>query len=173
MRTRRNNCAPAGRLALLAGLVLAAAAAASAAPLAAHEHHAPHHGTLVVLDDDFAHVEIVVDKKTGAITAYVLDGEAENSVRIKQKTLTIHASVPAAPGGGTKEITVTLNAVASDLTGETVGDSSEFSGQADDFKGLDSWDGSIAAIDVNGSSFKDVKFNFPKGNEEAEEPPKQ
>ena len=62
-------------------LTLAAATACSKKaeePTAKHEHHAPHHGALEVLGDEFAHVELVLDEKTGRLTAYVLDGEAEN-----------------------------------------------------------------------------------------------
>jgi len=34
-----------------------------------HEHHAPHGGTLVVFGDEAAHVELVLDPKTGALPA--------------------------------------------------------------------------------------------------------
>src|SRR5579863_7822622 len=55
-----------------------------------HHHHAekgPHGGALVAIGHDDAHLEIVLDAKTGTITAYVLDGAAEKPIAIKQKNL--------------------------------------------------------------------------------------
>lgn len=126
-----------------------------------HEHHAPHKGTLVEFGEEFAHLELVLDPATGKITAYTLDGEAENAVRIKQTEIEVAVSPAKA-----EAFTVKLKAVASTLTGETVGDSSQFEGQDDKLKDLKEFDGKIAAIELKGQAFKDVGFNFPKGNEE-------
>src|SRR4051812_8065508 len=55
-----------------------------------HHHHAekgPHGGALVAIGQDDAHLEIVLDAETGTLTAYVLDGEAEKAISIKQKNL--------------------------------------------------------------------------------------
>lgn len=127
----------------------------------AHEHHAPHKGTLVVLGEEFAHVELVLDPASGKLTAYVLDGEAEKSVRVKQAEFEIVVTPAKA-----EAFSVKLKAVASTLTGETVGDSSQFEGQDDKLKGLKEFDGKIAAVELKGKAFKDVGFNFPKGNED-------
>ena len=47
-----------------------------------HEHTAPHGGTLVALGEEFGHLELLLNKETGELTAYVLDGEAEKPVRL-------------------------------------------------------------------------------------------
>src|SRR5258708_19176066 len=53
----------------------------------AHEHHAPHGGTLVEVGEDFAHVELLPDLQQGNLTVYILDGEAENPIRIHQPSM--------------------------------------------------------------------------------------
>lgn len=131
----------------------------------AHEHHAPHKGALVVLGEEFAHVEMVLDEAAGKLTAYVLDGEAENPVRLKQPELVIKATLPGKDGAKGEVLTLALKAQASALTGETIGDASEFSVQDDKLKGIKSFDGELTAIDARGQAFKNVAFNFPKGNE--------
>ncbi|MBI3830784.1 MAG: hypothetical protein HY291_14785 [Planctomycetes bacterium] len=128
---------------------------------AVHEHHAPHKGTLVVFGEEFAHLELVLDPVSGKLTAYALDGEADNAIRIKQAEIEI-AVTPAK----TEAFPVKLKAVASTLTGEAVGDSSQFEGQDDKLKGLKEFDGKILTIELKGQPFKDVGFNYPKGNEE-------
>ena len=133
----------------------------------AHEHHPPHQGTLVELGEEFAHLEVVLDAKTGTLTAYSLDGEAEKAVRLKQAEIVIAIS-------GVKGLeTLALKAQESPLTGEKPGDSSEFSVQADALKGVAKFDGIVKAVTTRGTDFKNVKFNFPKGNEESGDPGKK
>jgi hypothetical protein len=122
-----------------------------------HEHSAPHGGALIELGEEFAHVEIVLDATTGMLTAYALDGEAEKPVRIKQTEIEVAVENPA--------ITIKLGGIANALTGETAGDTSEFSGQSDGLKGAAAFDGIIKTISIKSKQFKDVAFNFPKGSE--------
>ena len=132
-----------------------------AASVAAHEHHAPHNGTLIEFGEEFAHLELVLDGATGKLSAYALDGEAEKAVRLKQLEIVITIT-------GVKGLeTLTLKAQGSPLSGEAPGDTSEFSAQSDSLKGVTQFDGAIKDITTRGTNFKDVKFNFPKGNEEA------
>jgi hypothetical protein len=126
----------------------------------AHEHEAPHGGTLVVLGEEFAHVEIAVDRATGAVTAWILDGEAEKAVRVAQPSLSLVATV------GGKAVTVDLAAVANPLTGETAGDSSEFRGSSEALKGADRFEASLGPLSVKGTAFAKTPFRFPEGNEE-------
>ena len=128
-----------------------------AAQVFAHEHKAPHGGTLVEFGEEFAHLEIVLDKD-GTMTAYALDGEAENPVRLAQKEIGINLV-----GGGAP---IVLKAVASPLSGEKEGDTSQFSGKDAQLAGKTAFDASVAALTIKGKEFKDVKFNFPKGNED-------
>lgn len=141
----------------LAVLVLCTAASA-------HEHKAPHGGCLVVIGDEFAHVEFVLDAATGKLTGYVLDGEAEKAVRIKQKEIKISVK-----GLGAKEFEVELKAVENVLSGETPGDTSQFEGTHETLKGAKHFDGKIDKIEIKGQKAKDITFDFPHGNEEAHE----
>jgi len=125
----------------------------------AHEHHAPHKGTLIEFGEEFAHLELVIDQATGKISAYALDGEAEKAVRIAQAEIEIKVAKADKP------FSVTLKAQASPLSGEKVGDTSEFAGQSEGLKGLANFDGVVASITIKGKAFENVKFNFPKGNE--------
>jgi hypothetical protein len=137
--------------------------ALAATTVQAHEHHAPHKGTLVELGEEFSHMEIVLDPASGKITAYALDGEAEKAVRLKQAEIVIKIT-------GVKDLpSITLKAKASALTGESVGDSSEFTAQSDQLKNVKEFDAVVSDVTIKGKQFKDVKFNFPKGNEDAED----
>ena len=127
-----------------------------------HEHTAPHGGTLVVFGDEFAHIEFVLDQTTGKLTGYVLDGEAEKSVRLSQKTveLKIHREDIQS------EFTLQLSGVANVLTGETEDDTSQFAAQSDGLKGASEFHAEIVSIDIKGQMFTDIDFEFPEGNEE-------
>lgn len=127
---------------------------ASSAPATEHEHHAPHGGVLVELGGGFAHVELVLDPDAGTVTAYILDGEAEESVRLKQPSLALSVETP---GSGAAQV-LELSARANILTGETVGDSSEFSATSPPLRGIRRIKGRIADIAVKGQEFRDVRF---------------
>ena len=124
-----------------------------------HEHHPPHGGVPVVLGEEAFHVELVLDASTGQLQAYVFDGELENFIRSAVPSVEIDATVAGAPR------TLILNAVANPATGETVGDTSLFQGQADWLKSAREWDGVFRSITIRGTTFTDVKFNYPKGND--------
>lgn len=136
--------------------------AASAGKPPVHEHRAPHGGALEVLGGEAAHVELVLDDKTGKLTAYVLDGEAESPVRVGQDALRLKiASVDAV---------VELKAVANPLTGEKVGDTSQFEGSSDKLRGLTKFEGVLESITARGVKFDAVPIGFPGGNEREEKP---
>jgi hypothetical protein len=138
------------------GCFKAAPTAADAGPPAKHHHHPPHHGTPVVLGDEDYHVELVLDAATGTLQAFVLDDEMENFVRSSEPAIVIAA------GGGRE---VSLAAVANPETGETVGDTALFEGHADWLKVTPQFDGVLRSITIRGTSYTEVKFNFPKGND--------
>ncbi|MEW6283020.1 MAG: hypothetical protein AB1758_30685, partial [Candidatus Eremiobacterota bacterium] len=108
-----------------------------------HEHAAPHGGTLIVFGEEAAHLELVLDPARGRLTGYVLDGEAEKSLRVAQESIDIRLTSP-------KPVRVTLIAVENELTGETQGDSSEFRGESADLKGLSRFEASLARIQIQG-----------------------
>jgi hypothetical protein len=135
------------------------AAPAVSAPPAKHEHKAPHNGTPVVLGNEACHLELVRDAASGTLQAYVLDGEMENFIRANTPSLEIVATVNGAPQ------TLVLKPVANAVTGETVGDTSLFETKADWLKTTAQFDATLKTITVRGTTFTDVKFNFPKGND--------
>jgi hypothetical protein len=114
---------------------------------AGHEHTAPHNGTLVL------------DKATGKLTAYTLDGEAEKGVEIAQGDIEIKVNKPNA-------FTVKLAAVESTLSGSKKGAATQFEGTSDQLRNLSDFDAAVTSITIKGKEFKNVAFNFPKGNEE-------
>ena len=116
---------------------------------------------MVVLGEEFAHVEFVLEKATGKLTAYVLDGEAEKPIRLTEETIGLNINQL----NSDQEFTLQLKAVANVLTGETEGDTSQFEGQSDDLAGVTEFHAEIASIVVKGQTFTDVDFNFPEGNE--------
>ena len=128
-----------------------------------HHHSAPHGGTLVALGDHFAHVEFVLNSDTGELAAYFLDGEAEGAVRLEQPNVTVEIEHSA--GGTERGFEIALNGVANELTGETVGDTSEFRGTSEWLAGVSEFEGTIRAVTVKGSAHENVEFEFPEGNE--------
>lgn len=150
---------------LMASLVLFTACsrkseAADDAKPAKHEHHPPHGGTPVVLGDEVYHVELVLDPVAGKLQAYVFDGELENFIRSASPSFEVVAVV----GGETKPLV--FAPVANAATGETAGDTSLFEAQADWLKTTREFDAVLKEITVRGTVFKDVKFNYPKGNDD-------
>ena len=120
-----------------------------------HVHTAPHGGTLVELGEHAYSVELVRDTAAGRLTAFVFDGHAENPVRIKSPTLEIIAM----PDG--IYTPVSLKAVANSITGETVGDTSQFEVQADWLKTAGDFAG-IFTIEIRGTKFEQVAYSLPK-----------
>ena len=124
-----------------------------------HEHVAPHGGTPVVLGTEAYHLEFVREAKVGKLTVFLLDGEMENFVRSTETSVAIDATV-----NGRNEPLI-LRAVANAATGETLGDTSQFEAQAEWLKTAATFDATLRKITVRGSTFENVVFNFPGGNE--------
>ena len=122
-----------------------------------HAHTAPHGGTLVELGDHAYNLEFVRDAATGKLSAYVLDGHAENFIRLKAASFEVVAS-----GGAEKRVLV-FKPVANPATGETVGDTSQFDAQADWLKTTAAFDATLTSLEIRGTTFSAIPFNFPKG----------
>ena len=152
---------------VLALAILAAAAGCSKAPFGAaepvqphrHHHHPPHGGTPVVLGDEEYHIELVLDESTGLLQAYVLDSEMENFIRSSAPRIEITATFGGAPRA------LVLQPVPNPETGETVGDTSLFEATADWLRTTREFDGVLKSVEIRGTTFTDVRFNFPKGND--------
>jgi hypothetical protein len=123
-----------------------------------HHHEAPHGGTLVELGDHAANLEFLLDASEGRLTMYALDAHAENPVRLDATAIPISIT----PRDG-DPIEVTLQPRANALSGETVGDTSEFFVEDARLKTLQSAQILIPQITVRGVSFSSVSFAFPQG----------
>ncbi len=119
-----------------------------------HVHKAPHGGKLVELGQHAYNVELVRDAATGKLTAYLLDGHAENFIRIATPAIEITAL-----SGGQKR-TLSLTAVANTVTGETVGNTSQFEAQADWLKSSSELNGEIGATEIRGTKFGPAAFQL-------------
>lgn len=147
-------------LLLCAFLAAACGKSGPAAPEAAkkHEHRAPHGGTAVELGEEAFHLELVAEEP-GRLSAYVLDGELENFIRIAAPSFEVVATV-----GGQRQPLV-FRAVASTATGETVGSTSHFTAEAEWLRSTPAFAAVLTELEVRGTTFKAVAFSFPMGNE--------
>jgi hypothetical protein len=123
-----------------------------------HRDVPPHGGTPVPLGDDY-NLELVRDGADGTLSAYVLDDEMEDFIRSSSASITITAK----SGGAMR--TLVLGAVANPATGETVGDTSLFQGQADWLKTTPSFEGSLVSVTVRDTTFAGIAFKFPDNGE--------
>lgn len=121
-----------------------------------HVHTAPHGGMLVEVGQHAYNVEFVRNADEGKLTAYLLDGHAENFVRIAAPSI----DLVIITGGERKALT--LRAVANPATGETVGNTSQFEAQADWLKKSGEFPGTITALDIRGTIFRDIAFYLKK-----------
>ncbi len=121
-----------------------------------HVHKAPHGGLLVEIGQHAYNVEFVRDADAGKLTAYILDGHAENFVRIAMPAIDLTAIT-----GGEKKA-LKLTAVANPATGETVGNTSQFEAQADWLKKSGEFPGTISALEIKGTTFRDIAFYLKK-----------
>jgi hypothetical protein len=122
-----------------------------------HVDQPPHGGTPVSIGDE--HLEFVRDSGAGRLDAYVLDDEMEEFVRIAMPSFEVVATV-----GGEKRPLV-FAAVPNPATGETVGDTSCFSAQADWLRTTPQFDAVLTRLELKGETYTNVTFNFPKGND--------
>jgi len=120
-----------------------------------HVHTAPHGGTLVEIGDHAYNLELVRDRAAGKLTAWVLDGHAENFVRLKITSF----QLVAMPGG--QYTPLTMQAVAHSATGETVGDTSQFEVQADWLKTAGAFSG-IFTLEIKDTKFAQVAYSLPE-----------
>ncbi|MGK0218578.1 MAG: hypothetical protein ACI9HE_002072, partial [Planctomycetota bacterium] len=118
-----------------------------------HVHSAPHGGELIVLIAEGAHLELVHDAEEGELTGYFLGAHADTPLRLTQGTLTL-----AFPGEDGAPASFVLEAVANALTGETVGDTSEFHLQDPGLVGISVGSGFLGPIDVLGQTLEDLVY---------------
>lgn len=116
----------------------------------------PHGGTPVAVGDDYQ-IEWVLDAPDGKLQAFILDGEMENFVRIKPPSFALNVKLP-----GRQEI-LHFAAIANSATGEKVGSTSLFEAGADWLKTNKTFDAVLPEINIEGTTYTNITFNFPKG----------
>jgi len=146
-----------GSALILAGCGRKAPEGAAAETTHIHKDVPPHGGTVVALGDDY-NLELVRDGDAGTLSAYVLDDEMEEFIRVRDPAITIVAQA------GGQDQTLVLAAVANSATGETVGDTSLFQVQADWLKRTPKFSGTLQRITIRGTPFATVHFDFPAGS---------
>ena len=129
----------------------------SPTPKTGFEPQAPHGGLLVDAGDDFAHIELVFDSTTGNLSAYILDGEAEEVVPLKQPTILVRLVNPVR--------TLKLKAVVNPLNGEKLGATSSYFLTDPSLKGLSQIKGVLVSVNFNGRAFKNLAFQIPPRKE--------
>lgn len=129
------------------------------APVDEHAGHgapmAPHGGRLVPMGS-VAHLEFVLDPSSGLLTAYVLDGSGRQTMRVTAMSIPLQVT----PSGG-QAAALPLSSTANGLTGDTVGNSSQFGGTLPALKGVTSFTGVVTEFSAGGQTFKDVTFSYP------------
>jgi len=120
-----------------------------------HSHVAPHGGAVVVLGDEAYHLELVHDRAAGRLTLYVLDGHMENFIRLPVPSLELTCTIDG------DERPLPLAAVAQAATGESVGNTSQFAGEAEWLKTTDRFTGVLEALEIQGTVFAGQAFSIP------------
>ena len=120
-----------------------------------HVHVAPNDGYLVPVGEEFANVELLLDEETGQLTAWCWDGCAENPIKLSVETLALLVL-----GDDGAEVNVELAAVASTLTGETVGDTAKFEAVVPELVGRSEFSGELVDITIKGQQAGNVSFHY-------------
>jgi len=124
-----------------------------------HDDHAPPHGgTPVVIAADKFHLELVRDATTGKMQAYVLDGHLEGYVQVAETNFLLLAKA------GGKDEQLSFQRASEPASGSVPAKSALFEAQADWVKAAKEFEGRIPTITLNGRSFTNISFSFPKGS---------
>jgi hypothetical protein len=123
----------------------------------ANDQGTPHGGTPVVIGGDKFHLELVHDATAGKMQAYLLDGHLEGYVEVPETSFVLAAKVG--------EASEQLNFQRAPATGSTTvpEKSSLFEAQAEWLKTAKEFAGNIPTITLNGATFTNISFAFPKG----------
>jgi hypothetical protein len=124
-----------------------------------HEDHAPPHGgTPVIVGEDRFHLELVLDAAAAKMQAYVLDGHLEGYVAVAETNLLLIAKFDG------KEEKLAFHRTIDPASGKVPAKSSVFEGNAAWLGTTRSFEGSFLAITLNGTTFNNISFSFPKGS---------
>ena len=140
-----------------------------------HVEKGPHGGTIIVVAGHHAHLELVLDQATGDLKAYVLNEEASKPSAFEQEELVVgfipedHHDEKGEHKDHKEEKKADelsdIEEVKLKATATADGKSSEFAGQSDKLKGVKDFSGLLMSVKLEGKEYKEVKFDFPEGNE--------
>lgn len=120
-----------------------------------HHHPSPHGGVTVELGEHQFQLDVLHDSTAGTLSVWVMDAHAEEFVRVPFPSLVVELSV----GGDSRPLT--LSAQENPATGETVGHTSQFVGQADWLLGIHQFSGVVPALRIRGVDFTQVRWDYP------------
>jgi hypothetical protein len=120
-----------------------------------HTHVAPHGGVLVELGDHAYNLEFVVLPDAGRLLVYLLSGHADAFVRSSM------ASMELAITDGAETRTLVLQPMANVITGETVGNTALFAGEAEWLKRGAPITGVVRSVSLGGARFEGIPFAVP------------
>lgn len=123
---------------------------------AAKQPGTPHGGTPVQLGDHGYHLELVPDHVDSKMLAYVLDGHMDKQVNVSGSGFELVAKV----ANGEQRLNFTPVTNAPNATSEKT---SVFSASSPMVKNLTNFEGMIPKITLDGKSFENVTFSYPKG----------
>jgi hypothetical protein len=118
---------------------------------------APHGGTPVQVGDHGFHLELVPDPVDGEMLAYVLDAHMEKEVRVSGGAFELIAKA------GTQEHRLSFTP-STNAPNATADKTSVFSATATNLNSLTNFEGVIPKITLDGKTFENVKFSYPKGS---------
>ena len=117
-----------------------------------HVHTAPRGGLLVVLAEETAHVELLLDARTGRLDAYLLGPHAHTPLKSAQRSLRLSLT------GGEQPLELSLQPVANPLSGDQVGSTAHFQVTDPRLAGDVDLVGTLGTVEVLGRRFKGVAF---------------
>jgi hypothetical protein len=130
-----------------------------------HHHVAPNGGILIPLGDHSGNIELLFQPETGKVRIWLLDGCAENYIRSAQKEIQLVVRRQEVTLGVTgavddRVIRLPLAAIGNRLTGETVGNTSEFGAVIDSLKGVKKFTGFFDKVEFRGFEFVKVPVQW-------------
>jgi hypothetical protein len=143
----------------IGGIALVAAIGSGVVKGADRLKRGPHGGTPVLIADHKFHLELVRDPSAGLMQAYVLDDHFEGYVPVRETNFIMTAVF----AGKTNQ--VEFKRSANPAEGKIAATSSLFEGRADWIKSASNFTGRIPTITLNGQTFTNISFPFPKGTQ--------
>ena len=121
-----------------------------------HVHESKMGGQLVELGSHEFNLELLRDTDSGKLSLWVLDGHAENFVRVTNETVTVEIAA------GGKVEAVVLSATTNSATGEKKGDTSQFEGRSDAFKTAKLLAVRVPSIQIGAKQYSVRTFDLKK-----------